>query len=67
MTSFVDANLYHNYVTGRAVTGVLKFFKGTPIDWFSKKQNTVESSTYMDPSSRPLARLLIRLLIYVLL
>jgi hypothetical protein len=46
VTSFVDANLYHDYVTGHAVTVVLHFFNGTPTDWLSKRQNTVESATY---------------------
>jgi hypothetical protein len=45
-THYVDANLYHNVLTGRSVTGVLHFLNGTPIDWFSKKQATVESATY---------------------
>jgi hypothetical protein len=30
----------------RSVTGVLHFLNGTPIDWYSKKQATVESDTY---------------------
>jgi hypothetical protein len=46
MSTFVDANLYHDLVTGRAVTGVLHFFNKTVIDWFSKKQATVETATY---------------------
>jgi hypothetical protein len=46
ITAFVDANLYHNKVTGRAVTGILMLLNKTPIDWYTKKQNTVESSTY---------------------
>ena len=39
-------NLYHNWTTGRAVTGTLHFLNGTPINWFSKRQNTVETATY---------------------
>jgi len=46
MTSYVDANLYHDYSTGRAVTGILHFYNQTPIDWYTKKQATVESATY---------------------
>jgi hypothetical protein len=46
LTHYVDANLYHNVLTGRSVTGVLHFLIGTPIDWYSKKQATVESATY---------------------
>jgi hypothetical protein len=45
-TTYVDANLYHNWTTGRAVTGTLHFLNGTPINWFSKRQNTVETATY---------------------
>jgi hypothetical protein len=45
-TTFVDANLYHCQLPGRAVTGVLHFFNGTPVDWFSKKQSTVHTATF---------------------
>ena len=41
-----DANLYHDMLTGRAVTGVLHLINGTPIDWYSKRQDTVETATY---------------------
>ncbi len=46
MTTYVDANLCHNFMTGKAVTGVLHFFNKTPTDWFSKTQATVETATY---------------------
>jgi hypothetical protein len=46
MTSYVDANLYHDYLTGRSVTGILDLLNGTPIDWYCKKQATVETATY---------------------
>ena len=45
-TSFVDANLYHCLVTGRACTGILHFVNQTPIEWFSKRQGSVETATY---------------------
>ncbi len=45
-TSYVDANLYHDMFTGRSVTGILHFVNQTPIDWYSKKQGTVETATY---------------------
>ena len=45
-TTYKDANLYHDLSTGRAVTGVLHFLNQTPIDWFTKKQETVETATY---------------------
>jgi hypothetical protein len=47
LSSFVDANLYHDLITGRSVTGgVLHLINGTPFDWYSKKQSTVETATY---------------------
>ena len=45
-TTYKDANLYHDLATGRAVTGVLHFMNQTPIDWFTKKQASVETATY---------------------
>jgi hypothetical protein len=33
-------------LTGRSVTGVLHLLNQCPIDWFSKKQATVETATY---------------------
>ena len=46
LTHYVDANLYHDAITGRSVTGILHLLNATPIDWFSKKQATVETATY---------------------
>jgi hypothetical protein len=46
LTSYVDANLHHDFISGRSVTGVLHFLNKTPVDWFSKKQATVETATY---------------------
>ena len=45
-TTWVDANLYHDFITGRAVTGIVHAVNQTIIDFYSKKQNTVETSTY---------------------
>ena len=45
-STYEDANLYHDLTTGRAVTGILHLLNGTPIDWFSKRQDTVETATY---------------------
>jgi hypothetical protein len=45
-TSYVDANLLHDLVTGRSITGILHFLNGTPINWYSKKMATVETATY---------------------
>ena len=46
MTTFVDANLLHDKVTGRSATGIIHLVNKTPIEWFSKRQNTVETATY---------------------
>jgi hypothetical protein len=43
-TTHVDANLWHD-LTGRAVTGAP--FLNMTIDWYSKKQNTCETSTWL--------------------
>ena len=45
-THYVDANLFHDILTGRSVTGILHLFNKTPMDWYSKKQSTVETATY---------------------
>ncbi len=45
-TSFADANLMHDAVTGRSASGILEFLNQTPIDWLSKRQNQVETATY---------------------
>ena len=46
LTTYVDANLYHDLITGRAVTGILHLINKTPLEWYSKKQATVETATY---------------------
>jgi len=46
LSHYVDANLYHDMLTGRSVTGILHYLNKTPIDWYSKKQATVETATY---------------------
>ena len=46
MTTYVDANLYHDLVNGRSVTGILHLFNQTVVDWYSRKQATVETATY---------------------
>ena len=43
---YVDANLMHYLLTGRSVIGILTFINKTPIDWYSKKQATVETAAY---------------------
>src|SRR5690348_17406994 len=44
--TYVDANLMHCSLTGRASTGILHLVNGTPVDWYSKRQSTVQSATY---------------------
>ncbi len=46
LTHYVDANLMHDITTGKSVTGILHLLNKTPIDWYSKKQATVETATY---------------------
>ena len=46
LTHYVDANLMHCLLTGRSVTGILHFMNGTPVEWFTKKQSTVETATF---------------------
>ena len=46
LTHYVDANLMHCLLTGRSVTGILHFLNKTPMDWYTKKQSTVETATY---------------------
>ena len=36
----------HDTVTGRSASGIMEFLNQTPIDWFAKRQNQVESATY---------------------
>ena len=43
---FVDADLSSNTVTRRSQTGILIFLNRAPIIWYSKRQNTVETSTF---------------------
>ena len=45
MTTFVDDNLMYDVISGRSVIGVLHFLNKTPIDFFTKRQSTVETAT----------------------
>jgi hypothetical protein len=45
-TTFEDANLMHDLTTGRSCTGILHLVNQTPVEWFSKRQKTVETATY---------------------
>ena len=46
MSCFVDADHEGNIVTQRSHTGILIYLNNTPISWYIKRQNTVESSTF---------------------
>ena len=45
-TTFCDANLMHDAVTGRSASGILEMLNQTPIDWFCKRQSQVETATH---------------------
>jgi hypothetical protein len=46
MTVYVDADHAHDLVTRRSITGILFMLNNRPIRWISKRQKTVETSTY---------------------
>ncbi len=46
ISCFVDADHAGNQVTRRSHTGILIFCNRAPIIWFSKRQNTVETSSF---------------------
>jgi hypothetical protein len=46
VSCFVDANHAGNVITRRSHTGILIYVQNAPIIWFSKRQNTVESSSF---------------------
>ena len=45
-TTYVDANLCHDQVTGRAVAACLHLVNATPSHWHTKRQATVETPTF---------------------
>ena len=46
ISSFVDANLILNVITGISSTGILHLLNKTIIEWFSKSQVSVETDIY---------------------
>jgi hypothetical protein len=46
ITVFVDADHARDKVTRRSVTGIVLLLNNTPLVWISKRQKTVETSTY---------------------
>ena len=43
---FVDADHAGNQVTRRSHTGIIMYCNLAPVTWYSKRQNTVETSTF---------------------
>ena len=43
---YFDASFACDMINRRSVTGIIVFVNSTPICWYVKKQNTVETSTY---------------------
>ena len=46
VTIFVDSNHGHDLLTGKSITGVIVFVGRTPIKYFSKRQSSVQTSTF---------------------
>jgi hypothetical protein len=46
LTHYFDANLMHDILSGKSVTGVFHMANMTPIMWYLKKAATTETATY---------------------
>ena len=46
LTHYVDANQLHDKLSSLYVTGIPCLVNKTPVDWYPKKQSTVETATY---------------------
>ena len=46
ITAYKDSDHAHDLVTRRSVTGILLLVNNTPVKWISKRQKTIETSTY---------------------
>ena len=46
ITLFCDSDHAHDLVTGRSITGLLAFVGSTPVHWKSKRQTSVQTSTF---------------------
>jgi len=46
LTHYVDVNLMSDITTGKSVADILHLLNQIPVDWYSKKQPTVETATY---------------------
>lgn len=36
MTTYIDANFFHDMITGRLVSGIVRLVNQTPFEWYSK-------------------------------
>jgi hypothetical protein len=45
-TTYTNANLMHDLLTGRSISGIIFFLHQTLIQWFAKKQATVETAIH---------------------
>jgi hypothetical protein len=43
---YIDSDHAGDKLTRRSRPGYIIYLNGAPIDWFSKKQNTIESSSF---------------------
>jgi len=46
LTTYVDANLCHDFTTGQSVTRILHLVNQMVVDFYSKKQPVVQTATY---------------------
>lgn len=46
VSTFCDTSFASNLVTRKSQTGILIFIKFAPIKWYSKRQNSIEASTF---------------------
>ena len=46
VTIFVDSNHGHDLTTGKSITGLIVFVRRTPIKYYSKRQTSVQTSTF---------------------
>ncbi len=46
MNMFCDSDHGHDKITGRSITGLICFVGSTPIIWESKRQTSVQTSTF---------------------
>jgi hypothetical protein len=51
LTHNFDANLMHDVLSGKAVTGVVHFYNKTPVDWYIVRSNLLRKLQDTDPNS----------------